>query len=103
MFRRYRSCAHSTTSKTLLRVIALIVLAAAPVSSGLAADVAVAIRIDADLVEVVRGFRRAEGLDPPDAAADQRLAAVLVKRQRPRSPLPLVQHAANKFSVLGPP
>lgn len=44
---------------------------------GSGADVAVSIHLDDAFVEVIRGMRRAEGLDPPDRAADRRLAVLL--------------------------
>ncbi|WP_257387037.1 hypothetical protein [Tahibacter caeni] len=44
---------------------------------GSGADVAVSIHLDDAFVEVIRGMRRAEGLDPPDRVADQRLAVLL--------------------------
>ncbi|WP_313915257.1 hypothetical protein [Tahibacter sp.] len=44
-----------------------------------AAGVAVSIHLDADSVEIIRGLRRANGIDPPDSAADQRLAIVLTR------------------------
>ncbi len=44
-----------------------------------AAEVAVSIHLDADAVEIIRGLRRAKGMDPPDRAADQRLAIVLTR------------------------
>lgn len=46
-------------------------------AAGMAADVALSIRLDAEFVELVRGMRRAEGRDPPDASADRRLALLL--------------------------
>lgn len=42
-----------------------------------AAGTALTITLDADAVEIVRAARRQRGLDPPDAAADERVAALL--------------------------
>jgi hypothetical protein len=50
-----------------------------------AAGVAVSLHLDADSVEIIRGLRRANGIDPPDSAADLRLAEILAKaRNRQR-------------------
>lgn len=55
-----------------------------------AGDVSVAIHVDEAFVELIRGMRRAEGRDPPDAAADRRLR-ILVDRLQP---LPSVAEAS---------
>lgn len=60
-----------------LAFIALAIGVLFPATSGRAAEVAVAIHLDADSVEIIRGMRRANGIDPPDRAADQRLARIL--------------------------
>lgn len=57
--------------------------------------VSIGITLDGDSVEVIRAWRRAKGLDPPDPEADRRFAE-LVKRVREthgtrRGP----QHGAN--------
>jgi len=44
-----------------------------------AAEVSVSIHLDADFVALIRGVRRANGIDPPDSAADRRLADILAK------------------------
>jgi hypothetical protein len=44
---------------------------------GESADVSVNIQLDETFVEVIRGIRRAEGIDPPDTAADRRLYQAL--------------------------
>ena len=50
-----------------------------PASPAVAADVAVAITVDADFVEFIRADRRARGIDAPDPAADQRLARIAAR------------------------
>lgn len=62
----------------------LVAAAALLPAAGLAADVALAIRLDAEFVELVRGMRRADGLDPPDQAADRRLALLLQRLRETR-------------------
>ena len=42
-----------------------------------AGEVGVNIRVDEAFVELVRGVRRAKGIDPPDSAADRRLRETL--------------------------
>lgn len=61
--------------------------------SGEAGEVSVNIQVDEAFVELIRGIRRAEGIDAPDAAADQRLRLTLerIRGQRAsttRSPAP---------------
>lgn len=60
------------------------------------AGTALHITLDADAVEIIRAWRRQQGLDPPDAAADERAAALLrrlaaepaaVPRTAPRQPV----------------
>jgi hypothetical protein len=89
--------------KTLLLGLALAVSLAAPASRSEAADVAVAIRIDADLVEVIRGYRRAQGLDPPDAEADLRLAAVKSRLHQMQQVRLAAQNAAGAPVAPGAP
>ncbi|ODU32135.1 MAG: hypothetical protein BGP24_03795 [Lysobacterales bacterium 69-70] len=68
---------------------------------GLAADVALSIRLDAEFVELVRGMRRAEGLDPPDPSADQRLALLLQRlREAPLDADPAPQAFASNLAVV---
>lgn len=50
-----------------------------PASGAVAADVAVAITVDADFVEFIRADRRARGIDAPDPAADLRLARIAAR------------------------
>ncbi|GMV29280.1 MAG: hypothetical protein AMXMBFR59_14050 [Rhodanobacteraceae bacterium] len=50
-----------------------------PASPAVAADVAVAITVDAAFVEFIRADRRARGIDAPDPAADQRLAHIAAR------------------------
>lgn len=50
-----------------------------PESSCRAAEVSVSIHLDAESAEIIRGIRRANGIDPPDRAADQRLAEILAR------------------------
>ncbi|HSX60157.1 MAG TPA: hypothetical protein VLF18_08165 [Tahibacter sp.] len=42
-----------------------------------AAGTALRVTMDADAVEIVRAWRRSQGLDPPDRDADRRVAALL--------------------------
>jgi len=68
---------------------------------GLAADVALSIRLDAEFVELVRGMRRAEGLDPPDPSADQRLALLLQRlREAPLDADPAPPAFASSLAVV---
>ncbi len=58
-----------------------------------AAAASLRITLDADAVEIVRAWRRSHGLDPPDAQADARVAALLqrmngVAANEPASPVP---------------
>jgi hypothetical protein len=58
-----------------------------PESSCRAAGVSVSIHLDAESAEIIRGIRRANGIDPPDPAADQRLAEILARASdRKRNP-----------------
>lgn len=41
------------------------------------AGTALHITLDADAVEIIRAWRRQQGLDPPDRSADERVAALL--------------------------
>lgn len=68
--------------------IALAICLPLPETNCSAADVAVSIHLDADSVEIIRGMRRANGIDPPDRAADQRVANILTRardRQREKA------------------
>lgn len=49
-----------------------------------AGEVSVNISLDEAFVELVRGSRRAAGIDPPDSAADRRLQAMLRRLDRQR-------------------
>lgn len=52
-----------------------------------AAEVSVSIHLDAESAEIIRGIRRANGIDPPDRTADQRLAEILARvSDRKRNP-----------------
>lgn len=50
------------------------------------AGVQISLHLDAESVELIRALRRAQGLDPPDAEADQRVAALLQRRQAQKQP-----------------
>ncbi|MCQ4165057.1 hypothetical protein [Tahibacter harae] len=52
------------------------------------AGVQISLHLDADSVELIRALRRAQGLDPPDAEADRRVAALLGRRQAERRQSP---------------
>jgi len=72
--------------------LALALLLGWPVARCQAAGVAVSLHLDADSVEIIRGLRRATGIDPPDSAADRRLADVLARaRDRQRAKLRPIQ------------
>jgi hypothetical protein len=65
-------------------IVAILVLASALAAQ--AGGTAIAIRVDAEDVELIRAWRRAQGLDPPDADADRRVEALLERRRAPRAP-----------------
>ena len=70
-------------------------------ATGVAADVALSIRLDAEFVELVRGMRRAEGRDPPDASADRRLALLLQRlRKAPDAADPAPPALASNLAVV---
>jgi hypothetical protein len=70
-----------TTTKILsTAALSMTVLGAAPTRAS-AQSVAVKITLDADSIELLRAWRRQHGLDPPDAQADERVAALLRHRQ----------------------
>lgn len=48
-----------------------------------AGEVSVNIQVDEAFVEVIRGIRRAEGIDPPDVEADRKLEATLERIRAP--------------------
>ncbi len=52
---------------------------------GKSAEVGVRLELDEAFVEVIRGIRRTEGIDPPDSAADERLTATLERLRTTRS------------------
>lgn len=54
--------------------LSMTVLCTAPTRAR-AQSVAVTITLDADTVEIIRAWRRQQGLDPPDAQADERFLA----------------------------
>lgn len=78
-----------TTANTLTAAasaLALTLLAVAPARLGAQSGaVTVTITIDADSVEILRAWRRQQGLDPPDAQADERLVELLRRRQAARA------------------
>jgi len=65
----------------VLRIIAAVAIATAAVGLACAqtpqAGTALRITLDADAVEIIRAARRQQGIDPPDAAADARVAELL--------------------------
>lgn len=65
-----------------------------------AADVAVSIHLDADSVEIIRGLRRANGIDPPDSAADQRLAQILETARVRRREQPVAARLPAKLPLV---
>jgi hypothetical protein len=54
-----------------------------------AQGVGVSLHLDAESVELIRAWRRAQGLDPPDPAADARLAEWLAARRAAARPQPV--------------
>lgn len=64
--------------------LSMTVLCAAPMRAR-AQAVALTITVDADTVEILRAWRRQQGLDPPDAQADERFAEWVRRRQAARS------------------
>jgi hypothetical protein len=50
-----------------------------------AGEVSVNIQVDEAFVEVIRGIRRAKGIDPPDGEADRKLKNTLARIRAPRS------------------
>lgn len=73
-----------TIVATLAVSVADVALAQAPPQG-----TALRITLDADAVEIVRAMRRRDGLDPPDAAADARVARWLQRQRATHDPLPL--------------
>ncbi|HVJ61168.1 MAG TPA: hypothetical protein VM555_00430 [Tahibacter sp.] len=77
--------AHRHMGTTARRILArarhcLLIVAAAFVSTGAVAqsgNVTLRINLDGDSVEIIKSWRRAQGIDPPDAAADERVRRML--------------------------
>jgi hypothetical protein len=63
--------------RIVLALMAASTVSGAACAQTAAAGTALTITLDADAVEIVRASRRQRGLDPPDAAADKRVAALL--------------------------
>lgn len=64
--------------------LSMMVLCAAPTRAR-AQSVGITISLDADTVEIIRAWRRQQGLDPPDMQADERFRALARRRQTARS------------------
>jgi len=60
-----------------------------------AQSVALKITIDADSIELLRAWRRQHGLDPPDAQADERVAALMRQRYAAQASNAAVTHRAH--------
>lgn len=65
-------------------VVSVTVLCAAPMRTS-AQSVEISITVDADSVEIIRAWRRQQGLDPPDAQADERVVELLRRWQAERN------------------
>jgi hypothetical protein len=75
------------TARTLsaaAAALSMAVLCTVPMRAG-AQSVALTITVDADTVEILRAWRRQQGLDPPDAQADERFAEWVRRRHAARS------------------
>lgn len=91
-----------------LRIVAAVVTAATAVDAACAqspqAGTSLRITLDADAVEIIRAARRQQGIDPPDAAADARVAELLRADSRqaanavPAPPDEVVTHAFDNDS-----
>jgi hypothetical protein len=60
---------------------AVVSFLAMPVAQAQEGGVSLTITLDANSAEVISGWRRANGLDAPDAAADRRLAELVNHKQ----------------------
>lgn len=83
----------------LSRIVSVVVAATAAdavCAQSPQASVALRITLDADAVEIIRAARRQQGIDPPDAAADARVAELLrVISERSRTTVPTPAVAAR--------
>jgi hypothetical protein len=64
-----------------------------------AQSVGITITIDADTVEILRAWRRQQGIDPPDAQADERFAEWVRRRQAARSGAAMIDPAIAPASA----
>lgn len=75
-----------------LRIVSAVAAVAAVCSAACAqspqAGTALQITLDAEAVEIIRAARRQQGIDPPDAAADARVAALLQRVAAEQQPKP---------------
>jgi hypothetical protein len=81
--------------------LSMTVLCAAPMRAG-AQSVAVTITLDADTVEILRAWRRQQGLDPPDAHADARVARLLQRVRAGQRPAVAVANQGGVAAAATP-
>lgn len=60
--------------------VVLVCLLPCPAFAQQAGSVSLGLHLDADSAELIRAWRRQQGLDPPDPAADRRVADILQRR-----------------------
>ncbi|UXI67315.1 hypothetical protein [Tahibacter amnicola] len=79
----------TTFPRSLVRILALLLttlvalFAVNPIQAQ-TTKVGIHIQVDEDAAEVIRAWRRANGLDPPDAVADARVREILAARTAKR-------------------
>lgn len=94
----------ATARQILARARCLLIVAAAFASTGAVAqsgNVTLRINLDGDSVEVIKSWRRAQGIDPPDAAADERVRLIGERsRALRRAQVPETREAARLRRML---
>jgi hypothetical protein len=71
-------------------------------ASAQSGDVGVSISIDQDSVEIIKAWRRQQGIDPPDAAADRRVGKILQARRSAQAETQRMAQAASGCGIAAP-
>jgi hypothetical protein len=71
-------------------------------ASAQSGNVGVSITVDQDSVEIIKAWRRQQGIDPPNAAADRRVSQILQARRAAQAESQRMALAASACGIAAP-